>query len=195
MKIIITENQYNNLTQEKIKNFLFKLWDRQQENGEEPNLGEIIYDVLDIKYGSEMDHKLVRPLWYEYNGGSEKVINKIKDQILGKVFKIKGEQNLTMFVRIDEITNVNYEYNEYVEVSLEFKGSILGGNVDFIGTDDYGNEGETEVLELGDIYNELEYQELSDFEEFLLDEAHEYFWYKFVKKYGTPFNIELDNKF
>ena len=87
MKIIITENQYNNLTQEKIKNFLFKLWDRQQENGEEPNLDEIIYDVLDINYGSEMDHKLVRPLWYEYNGGSEKVINKIKDQILGKVFK------------------------------------------------------------------------------------------------------------
>jgi hypothetical protein len=50
MKIIITENQYNNLTQEKIKNFLFKLWDGQQENGEEPNLDEIIYDVLDIFY-------------------------------------------------------------------------------------------------------------------------------------------------
>jgi len=41
----------------------------------------------------------------------------------------------------------------------------------------------------------MEYQELSDFEELLRDEAHGYFWYKFIKKYGTPFNIELDNKF
>ena len=49
----------------------------------------------------------------------------IKDQILGKVFKIKGEQNLTMFVRIDEITNDNYEYNNLNEEIFKTKKIIF----------------------------------------------------------------------
>ena len=79
MNIIITEAQYNSLTEENLREFLYSLWDNQKKHGEEPTFDDIIYQVSDIKKDSNEDYKIIRPIWYDYNGGYDKILQEIKD--------------------------------------------------------------------------------------------------------------------
>ena len=42
MKIIITEKQYNKLTEEKLQKFCYSIWNRQKKEGEEPHLDDVM---------------------------------------------------------------------------------------------------------------------------------------------------------
>ena len=48
MKIIITESQYQDLTEKKLREFLYGFWDKQKKHGEEPSLDDMLFRVLDI---------------------------------------------------------------------------------------------------------------------------------------------------
>ncbi len=69
MKVILTEVQYRQLTEENLREFLYSFWDNQKRQGEDPSLDDIIFQVTDIRRNSREDHQSIRPLWYEYNGG------------------------------------------------------------------------------------------------------------------------------
>jgi hypothetical protein len=80
MKIIITKDQHNRLMEtktinestndiEKFKKVAFSIWDNMKKNGERPALIDIIYDLMDLKRNTNGDFKMIRPIWYEYNGG------------------------------------------------------------------------------------------------------------------------------
>ena len=81
MKIIITEAQYDTLTEENLRNFLYSFWDRQKKQGEEPSLDEMIYNIFDINKESREDYDTIRPIWYEYNGGYNALKDKIKKDL------------------------------------------------------------------------------------------------------------------
>jgi len=49
MKIIITEKQYNKLTEDKLQKLCYTVWNQQKKRGEEPHIDDIIYDITDIR--------------------------------------------------------------------------------------------------------------------------------------------------
>ena len=77
MKIIITESQYNKLTEEKLQKLCYTVWNQQKKRGEEPHLDEVIYDISGIRKNTNEDFQLIRPIWYEYNGGFKNLVEKL----------------------------------------------------------------------------------------------------------------------
>ncbi len=45
MKIIITEKQYNKLTEDKLQKLCYTVWNQQKKRGEEPYIDDIISDI------------------------------------------------------------------------------------------------------------------------------------------------------
>ena len=99
MKIIITKDQHNRLMEtktinestndiEKFKKVAFSIWDNMKKNGERPALIDIIYDLMDLKRNTNGDFKMIRPIWYEYNGGFDVLAKKIYEEIINKTFII-----------------------------------------------------------------------------------------------------------
>ena len=103
MKIIITETQHDKLTKETIKEFLFFFWDDQKSDGLEPSMDDIIYQISGIDKNSSDDYKYVRPLWYEYNGGYNVLVDKIKNELLDKQFTFESHYNLKMTFEVFEV--------------------------------------------------------------------------------------------
>jgi hypothetical protein len=81
MKIIITEAQYEELTEEALRQFLFSFWNNQKKRGEVPFLDDIIYQVTGINKDSRDDYEVIRPIWFEYQGGYKHLLQQIKDEI------------------------------------------------------------------------------------------------------------------
>ena len=65
MKIIITEGQYNMLSEENLRKFCYTIWDKQKKKGEEPHMDDVIYDVTGIRKNTMDDFVIIRPIWYE----------------------------------------------------------------------------------------------------------------------------------
>ena len=103
MKIILTEDQYNELNLKTFKEFLYKFWDSEKKRGEEPTLDDIVYQMSGVKKGSEEDNRTIRPIWYEYNGGYDVLLKKIDEEFLNKEFHLEGSENLKMDFKIDGI--------------------------------------------------------------------------------------------
>ena len=80
MKILITEAQYNQITEDNLREFLFSFWDQQKKRGEKHHLDDIILQVTGIEKDSREDQYQIRPLWYEYNGGVEKLKKQLKEE-------------------------------------------------------------------------------------------------------------------
>jgi hypothetical protein len=186
MKVIITEAQYRQLTEENLREFLYSFWNNQKRQGEDPSLDDIIFQVTDIRKNSREDHQTIRPIWYEYNGGYEKLLKKIDEEFLNKEFHLEGNENLKMNFKIDGIESYGVdEFGGMVDITFQ----ILDGTVD-----GYFYNQETEETEMvpnmtiQDQYAELEYDS-SDFEDFLKNEIFSFLEPKF-EKYGVPIHIE-----
>jgi len=87
MKIIITEAQYDKLTEENLREFLYSFWDKQKRSGEEPVLDDMLYNVLGVRKNTSEDYQQIRPIWYEYNGGMDVLYDKMIGDIYGKTFR------------------------------------------------------------------------------------------------------------
>lgn len=186
MKLILTEAQYRQLTEENLREFLYSFWDNQKRQGEDPSLDDIIFQVTDIRRDSSSDHQTIRPIWYEYNGGYDLLLKKIDEEFLNKEFHLEGKENLKMDFKIDGIESYGVDvYGGTVDITCQ----IFDGTVD-----GYALNPETEETEmvpnmnLGDQFAELEYDSF-DFEDFLKNEIFSFLEPKF-EKYGVPIHVE-----
>lgn len=186
MKIIITEDQYNELNEKTFRDFLYKFWDSEKKRGEEPTLDDIVYQIGSVKKHSKEDYQLIRPIWYEYNGGYDVLLKKIDEEFLNKEFHLEGGENLKMDFKINSIESYGEDlFGGMVDITCQ----ILGGTVD-----GYVLNQDTEEMEmipdmsLQDQLAEYEYDS-GDFEYFLKEEISIFLEHKF-EKYGVPIHIE-----
>ena len=190
MKIIITEEQHEQLTKETIKDLLYFYWDTQKNEGETPTLDDFVYSIVGIrKNNSSQDYKIVRPLWYEYNGGYDVLVEKMKNELLDKQFTIEGEYNLKMTFEVFEV--ISSSSDDFRAGELEIMCGVVDGTID--GTIYNGEEEQMEIvpnMSLRDQYAELEY-DTDDFVGFLKIETKRFLETK-IEKYGVPFDIEIN---
>ena len=189
MKIIISESQYRQLTEENLREFLFSFWDQQKKRGEKPHLDDIIFQVTGIEKDSREDRHQIRPLWYEYNGGVEKLKKQLKEEFEGKKFQIKGEFNLDMEVLVEEVHFYDEDFYSY-EPACDLITRIIDGVVD---AEIYNPDTDAYELEeqqpISYVYSELEYDTV-DFTDFLKLEAMKFFEEK-VEHIGLPIYVDL----
>jgi hypothetical protein len=192
MKIIITEKQYNKLTEDKLQKLCYTVWNQQKKRGEEPYIDDIIYDITDIRKNSNEDYQIIRPIWYRYNGGFNNLFEKLKKEIDGKIFDLETDWG-NVDTRVEVI-----DVNQFGR--LGDYGVNIFVNVDPYGTMDYrmyeeGTDNEIEVNDTIDAaYHEatLNY-ESSDLLGFLRGEVYSLFYEK-LEKYGIPIDVDLDLK-
>ena len=193
MKIIITEKQYNKLTEDKLQKLCYTVWNQQKKRGEEPHIDDIIYDITDIRKNSNEDFQIIRPIWYRYNGGFDNLFEKLKNEIDEKIFDLTSDWgNLDTRVQVIDVS-------QFGRLGEDF-GVDIFVNVDPYGTMDYhmyeeGTDNEIEVNDTIDAaYHEatLNY-ESSDLIGFLRGEVYSLFYEK-LEKYGIPIDVDVDLK-
>jgi hypothetical protein len=187
MKIIITEAQFGNLNKETIKEFLYSFWDNQKKYGEKPTLDDIIYQITNIRKYSDDEYEIIRPIWYDYNGGYEHLLQKMKDEIEHDEIHIKGDSNLDMIIFVDDIySNGETEQAGTVEIICTVVGGTIDGEL-------YNEETNLFVLEpnldIFEYYMILDYDGI-DLVQFLTDEVFEYFS-KRLRDIEIPIQVDL----
>ena len=193
MKIIITEGQYNMLSEENLRKFCYAIWDKQKKKGEEPHMDDVIYDVTGIKKNTMDDSVIIRPIWYEYNGGFMNIFKRMKNEIEGKTFQIvDGFGNLNTKIKIYDVEPYGTEDSG--------KGVEILVHVDEQGTMDYlmyeeGTDNEIAVNDTIDsaYYEALANYESSDFFGYLRGEVFDVLINK-LEKYGIPIDVDVDLK-
>lgn len=188
MKIIITEAQYNTLTEENLREFLYSFWDRQKKLGDEPSLHKIIYDVFDFNKETREDYDTIRPIWYEYNGGYKVLENKIRKEIDAKEFNlVEPEFNLRTKIKVVNLEKVESFLEIMVDVDPRGSINFWGWNED---TDEqYEINGTIE-----DAYLEAQSNyETGDLMGMIRAVAYDFF-YELLEKYGVPIEVDIDLK-
>jgi len=105
MKIIITEKQYNRLTEDNIRKLCYTVWNKQKKMGEQPHLDDVIYEISDIRKNTNEDFQVIRPIWYEYNGGFRNLVEKLKNEIEDKTYDLKSNWgNLNTRIEVVEVS-------------------------------------------------------------------------------------------
>jgi hypothetical protein len=193
MKVIITEKQYHKLSEEKLRKFLYSIWDAQKKNGQEPSLEDVIYDVTDITRNTMDDFVIIRPIWYEYNGGFNNIFEKMKNEIEGKTFQIvDGFGNLNTKIKIHDVE----PYGE----DDSGRGVEILAHVDEQGTMNFFmyEEGTDNEIEVNDTieaayFEALANYESSDLQGYLRGEVFTFLLNK-LEKYGIPIDVDVDIK-
>jgi hypothetical protein len=188
MKIILTEDQYNELNVKTFSEFLYKFWNSEKKRGEEPTLDDIVYQMSGVKKGSEEDIRTIRPIWYEYNGGYDNLLEKLKEEILYKELSFEGNQNLKLTFMVDEIESYGdgSRWGGEVDISCVLLNGTVDGYVYNYNSDEMVMKPN---MDIGDQYAELEY-DTQDFESFLKDEIQS-FLDPIMERYGIPYHLEM----
>jgi len=188
MKIIITEAQYNTLTEENLRDFLYSFWDRQKKLGDEPSLHKIIYDVFDFNKETREDYDTIRPIWYEYNGGYSVLENKIRKEIDDKEFNLVGpEFNLRTKIKVVNLEKVGSFLEIMVDVDLR-------GSMSFWGWDDENHVQYEVDGTIKDAYLEAQSNyETGDLMGMIRAAVYDFF-YELLEKYGVPIEVDVDLK-
>ena len=193
MKIIITEKQYNRLTEENLQKFCYSVWNRQKKMGEEPYIDDVIYDITDIRKNTNEDFQVIRPLWYKYNGGFNKLFKKLKNEIDDKIYDLKSSWgNLDTKIKVIEV-------NQFGRLGEDF-GVDIFVNVDEQGTMNFNmyEEGTDREIEVNDTIEAAYFEAQSNYETgdllaYLRSEVYDFF-YKKLEKYGIPIDVDIDLK-
>jgi len=186
MKIIITESQYNKLTEDKLHKLCYTVWNQQKKMGEEPHLDDVIYDITDIKKNTREDLDTIRPIWYEYNGGYDVLFEKLKDEIDTKEYKLVDDEfNLETKIKVVHLDR----QGQFVEIMVDVDPR---GTMEFHG---WNEETEEEYVVNDTIdagYHEalLNY-EGADFQGMIRSSVYDLF-YKLLEKYGIPIDVDVD---
>jgi hypothetical protein len=190
MKIIITERQQNliseNMTEENLRKFCYKIWDKQKKMGEEPYLDDIIYEISDIKKETRYDYDIIRPIWYEYNGGYEVLENKIKNEIDTKEYKlIEPEFNLETKIKVVHLERTG----QFIEIMVDVDPR---GTIDFHGLDEETEEEYMVNDTIDAAYQEaLSNYETGDLMGMIRSVVYDFF-YNLLEKYGVPIDVDID---
>ena len=193
MKIIITEKQYNKLTEDKLQKLCYTVWNQQKKRGEEPHIDDIIYDITDIRKNSNEDFQIIRPIWYRYNGGFNNLFEKLKNEIDEKIFDLTSDWgNLDTRVQVIDVSQFGRLGEDY--------GVNIFVNIDEQGTMDFQmfEEGTDNEIQVNDTieaaYFEAQFNyESSDLLGYLRGEVYSLFYEK-LEKYGIPIDVDVDLK-
>jgi hypothetical protein len=191
MKIIITESQYNKLTEEKLQKLCYTVWNQQKKRGEEPHLDDVIYDISGIRKNTNEDFQVIRPIWYEYNGGFKNLVEKLINEFDGEIYDLKSDWgNLDTRIEVIYVT-------QFGRLGEDF-GVDIFVNVDDQGTMNFNmyEEGTDREIEVNDTIEAayLEAQgnyETGDLLGYLRSEVYDFF-YKKLEKYGIPIDVDVD---
>ena len=195
MKIIISERQQNliteNMSEENLRKLCYQIWDKQKKMGEEPHLDDVIYDLMDVGKNTYGDYEVIRPIWYEYNGGFDNLMEKVEKEILGKTFILNDEaMGLDTKFKVKE---VEFESNDtwptkFVYVVCEVdKDGIINYEI-------YDDEHDEVVLKTDTIEQamyELEYEQ-DDLVNYLKGEIYEILGPLTDEKYGVPIYTDIE---
>ena len=193
MKIIITEKQYNKLTEDKLQKLCYTVWNQQKKRGEEPYIDDIIYEITDIRKNSNEDFQIIRPIWYRYNGGFNNLFEKLKNEIDEKIFDLKSNWgNLNTRIEVIDVT-------QFGRLGEDF-GVDIFVNVDPNGTMDFQmyEEGTDNEIQVNDTIEAAYFEAQSNYEGsdllgYLRGEVYDLF-YKKLEKYGIPIDVDVDLK-
>lgn len=193
MKIIITEKQYNKLTEDKLQKLCYTVWNQQKKRGEEPHIDDIIYDITDIRKNSNEDFQIIRPIWYRYNGGFNNLFEKLKNEIDEKIFDLTSDWgNLDTRIEVIDVT-------QFGRLGEDF-GVDIFVNVDPNGTMDFQmyEEGTDNEIQVNDTIEAAYFEAQSNYEGsdllgYLRGEVYDLF-YKKLDKYGIPIDVDVDLK-
>jgi len=191
MKIIITESQYNRLTEDNIRKLCYTVWNKQKKMGEQPHLDEVIYDISGIRKNTNEDFQVIRPIWYDYNGGFRNLVEKLKNEIEDKTYDLKSNWgNLNTRIEVVEVS-------EFGRLGEDF-GVDIFVNVDDQGTMDFNmyEEGTDNEIEVNDTIEAAYFEAQSNYETadlvgYLRSEVYDFF-YKKLEKYGIPIDVDVD---
>ena len=191
MKIIITESQYNKLTEENLRKLCYTVWNKQKKMGEEPHLDDVIYDISDIRKNTNEDFQVIRPIWYDYNGGFRNLVEKLKNEIEDKTYDLKSNWgNLNTRIEVVEVS-------EFGRLGEDF-GVDIFVNVDDQGTMDFlmFEEGTDNEIEVNDTIEAAYFEAQSNYETadllgYLRSEVYDFF-YKKLEKFGIPIDVDVD---
>jgi hypothetical protein len=193
MKIIITEKQYNKLTEDKLQKLCYTVWNQQKKRGEEPHIDDIIYDITDIRKNSNEDFQIIRPIWYRYNGGFNNLFEKLKNEIDEKIFDLTSDWG-NLDTRIEVI-----DVSQFGRLGENF-GVDIFVNVDPNGTMDFQmyEEGTDNEIQVNDTIEAAYFEAQSNYESsdllgYLRGEVYSLFYEK-LEKYGIPIDVDLDLK-
>ena len=201
MKIVLTVEQLNRLTEMKtineslddaqLKKVAFSIWNGMKKKGERPALIDILYELTELRRNTHGDFKILRPIWYEYNGGFDVLSKKVYEEIINKTFRISDDaplldtkvrvrqliveekdnwplKTLDVICEVDKNGIMEYEY--YDEDNNQYfikRDTIEQALFDL----EYDDEGLKEYIK-GLIYEVLE--PITD------------------EKYGVPINVEIE---
>ena len=193
MKIIITEKQYNKLTEDKLQKLCYTVWNQQKKRGEEPYIDDIIYDITDIRKNTNEDFQIIRPIWYRYNGGFNNLFEKLKNEIDEKIFDLTSDWgNLDTRIEVIDVT-------QFGRLGEDF-GVDIFVNVDPNGTMDFQmyEEGTDNEIQVNDTIEAAYFEAQSNYESsdllgYLRGEVYDLF-YKKLEKYGIPIDVDVDLK-
>jgi hypothetical protein len=193
MKIIITEKQYNKLTEDKLQKLCYTVWNQQKKRGEEPHIDDIIYDITDIRKNSNEDFQIIRPIWYRYNGGFDNLFEKLKNEIDEKIFDLTSDWgNLDTRVQVIDTSQFGRLGEDY--------GVDIFVNIDPYGTMDFQmfEEGTDNEIQVNDTIEAAYFEAQSNYESsdllgYLRGEVYSLFYEK-LEKYGIPIDVDLDLK-
>ena len=191
MKIIITENQYNRLTEDNIRKLCYTVWNKQKKMGEEPHLDDVIYEISEIRKNTNEDFQVIRPIWYDYNGGFRNLVEKLKNEIEDKTYDLKSNWgNLNTRIEVVEVS-------EFGRLGEDF-GVDIFVNVDDQGTMDFlmFEEGTDNEIEVNDTIEAAYFEAQSNYETadllgYLRSEVYDFF-YKKLEKFGIPIDVDVD---
>ena len=193
MKIIITERQYNKLTEDKLQKLCYTVWNQQKKRGEEPHIDDIIYDITDIRKNTNEDFQIIRPIWYRYNGGFNNLFEKLKNEIDEKIFDLTSDWG-NLDTRIEVI-----DVSQFGRLGEDF-GVDIFVNVDPNGTMDFQmyEEGTDNEIQVNDTIEAAYFEAQSNYEGsdllgYLRGEVYDLF-YKKLEKYGIPIDVDVDLK-
>lgn len=186
MNIIITEAQYNKLTEEKLREFLYGFWNNQKKHGEKPSLDDMLYKVLGFNKNTREDYDTIRPLWYRYNGGYEKIKEKLVKQIDGKNFNlVDSELNIDTTIKVVGFDN----YNEFLVIVVDIDPR---GTIEYV----YWDEDEEQEFAMNttimNAYQEAQSNyESGDLMGILRSSVYSFF-YDLLDEYGVPIDVDID---
>ena len=185
MKIIITESQYQKLTEKKLREFLYSFWDNQKKHGEKPSLDDMLFRVLDINKNTREDYDTIRPLWYEYNGGYDVLFEKLKNEIDTKEYKLtEAEFDLETTIKV---VHLDIE-GQFVEIMVDVDPR---GIMEFHGWDEETGEEYVVNDTIDAAYHEaLINYEGADFEGMIRSSVYDFF-YDLLEKYGIPIDVDI----
>jgi hypothetical protein len=198
MKIIITERQQSliteNLTEENLHKLCYQIWDKQRKMGDEPHLDDVIYDISGIQKNSRDDMTIIRPIWYEYSGGFNKLYDELKEDVLGKTFRVfVPEIDLDTRFRIVDIENTSMDGYKYNVADLLCDVDNQGT----ISFNMYDDETDEEIM-VTDTIEQAYYEAMSAYETGDLTGALNYHIFNYLtkklEKYGIPIDVELELK-